>query len=163
MTGKTKCTILILALCMLACQPAEEPAEPVSTEADVEALRDMMRQIDAAINAGNLDGPMAFYADDAVQMPPNIPIFIGKEAIRSGLEEFLAANTVEQRSTVEDIRVSGDWAFLRLSYTMSITSKDGGDTTTEVGKWVLICQRQADGSWRIATEIWNTDAPSNGS
>jgi len=62
---------------------------------------------------------------------------------------------------VEDIQVSGDWAFLRLSFTDSITPKAGGETTANVGKWVLIFERQADGSWRIATEIWNSDAASN--
>ncbi len=125
------------------------------------AFRALIRQLDAEVNAGNLDGVMAFYADDAVQMPPDTPIFIGKEALHSGFEGFLAANTVELSSTVEDIRVSGDLAFLRLSYTQSVTPKDGGDTTTEVGKWVLLLARQVDGSWRITTEIWNSDAASN--
>jgi uncharacterized protein (TIGR02246 family) len=150
----------------MACQPAEEPAEPApaattSTEADDEALRELSRQGVAEFNAGNLDGLMALYADDAVQMPPNNPIIIGKDSLRSGFEEFLAANTSELSSTVEDIGVSGGWAFLRLSYTQSITPKDGGDTTLEVGKWVLILERQADDSWRITTEIWNADAASN--
>jgi len=150
----------------MACQPAEEPAEPApaattSTEADDEALRELSRQGVAEFNAGNLDGLMALYADDAVHMPPNNPIIIGKDSLRSGFEEFLAANTSELSSTVEDIGVSGDWAFLRLSYTQSITPKDGGDTTQEVGKWVLILERQADDSWRITTDIWNADAASN--
>ena len=30
-----------------------------------------------------------------------------------------------------------------MSYTEVLTPKEGGDTTTVVGKWVLICERQA--------------------
>ncbi len=115
----------------MACQGAEEPAEPApaattSTEADVEAFRELIRQLDAEVNAGNVDGFMAFYADDTVQMPPNNPIVIGKDSLRSGAEKFFAANINEIRSTVEDIRVSGDWAFMRLTYTASSTPKDDG-------------------------------------
>ncbi len=165
---RRKCWAALLPFLLLgmACQEAEEPAEPApaattSTETDVEAFRALIRQLDAEFNAGNLDGVMALYADDAVQMPPNNPIIIGKDSLRSGFEEFFAANTIELSGTVEDIGVSGDWAFLRLSYTQSITPKDGGDTTPEVGKWVLILERQADDSWRITTDIWNADAASN--
>ena len=82
--------------------------------------------MDAEVNAGNVDGFMAFYADDTVQMPPNNPIVIGKDSLRSGAEKFFAANINEIRSTVEDIRVSGDWAFMRLTYTASSTPKDDG-------------------------------------
>ncbi len=166
---RRKCWSALLPLLLLgmACQEAQEPAEPapavaISTEADGEALRALIRQFDADFKAGNLDGVIALYADDAVQMPPNSPIVIGKDSLRSGYEGFLEANTVEISSTVEDIQVSGDWAFLRLSFTDSITPKDGGDTTTGGGKWVLIFERQADRSWRIATEIWHSDAASNG-
>ncbi len=63
----------------MACQEAQEPAEPApavttSTEADDEALRALIRQLDADFKAGNVDGVMALYAADAVQMPPNNPI-----------------------------------------------------------------------------------------
>ena len=99
---RRKCWSALLPLLLLgmACQPAEEPAEPApaattSTEADDEALRALIRQFDADFKAGNLDGVIALYADDAVQMPPNSPIVIGKDSLRSGYEGFLEANTAE--------------------------------------------------------------------
>ncbi len=120
-----------------------------------------MEQIDAAFNTSDLDGLVALYTSDTVQMPPEEPVVIGKEAIRSRGEPLFAESNYQLSSVVEDIQVSGDWAFLRMSYNMSSTPKDGGDTTTEVGKWVLFCQRQTDGSWKIANDTWNTDAPIN--
>jgi len=153
-------SLLSLTLLGAACQPAEiEPAATASTEADVEALSSLVRQYDAAVNSGNWDDYLAFYADDAVIMAPEQPVVIGKEAIRTWTETGFAEDDSQLSSTVEDVRVSGDWAFQRLSYQQSSTPKEGGDTTTGVGKWVIIWQRQADGSWRISTEIWNTDAP----
>ena len=155
-------TLLPLILLGMACQSTEteQPAR-TSTAPDVEALRELVRQYDTGVNSNNLDDVMAFYADDAVQMPPDEPVVIGKEGIRSRGEPFYEINTDKLESKVEDIQVSGDWAFLQISYTESWTPKEGGDTTTDIGKWVLILKRQADGSWKIATEIWNRDAPLN--
>lgn len=155
--------LLPLLLLGVACQSAEtESAGTTSTAADVEALTELVGQYDAAVNSGNLDGLMALFADDAVEMPPDEPVVIGKDAIRLRGEPNFAEYNDHVSSTVEDIQVSGDWAFQRMAYTESRTPKEGGDTTTVVGKWVLISQRQADGSWLIDTEIWNSDAPGNG-
>ena len=118
-----------------------------------------MERYDAAVYGPRLDYLMTFYADNAVLMPPNQPVVIGKEAIRSRFEgiDF----TGELSSKEEDLQVSGDWAFMRLSYTESVTPQAGGETTTEIGKWVVILQRGERGGWTIATEIWNADSPSN--
>jgi uncharacterized protein (TIGR02246 family) len=155
-------TLLPLIVLVVACQPAgTERFATTSTEADLEALRELVRQYDAGVNAGHLDGLVALYAADAVQMPPDEPVVVGQEAIRSRGESFFAQNTDEVRSAVEDVQVSGDWAFLRMSYTESWTPRGGGETTAVVGKWLLICRRQADGTWRITNEIWNEDKPRN--
>jgi uncharacterized protein (TIGR02246 family) len=144
----------------IACKSTEtEQAAATSTAADVEALKALVSQYDTAVNSNNLDDVMTLYVANAVQMPPDQPVVIGKEAIRSRFEPFYKNFTDQVSSTVEDIKVSGDCAFLRMSYTESWTPKEGGDTTTAVGQWVIIFQRQADGSWKIATEIWNRDAP----
>jgi hypothetical protein len=34
-----------------------------------------------------------------------------------------------------------------------------GTTGTEHGKWVSIWKKQTDGTWKVAVEIYNTDAP----
>jgi uncharacterized protein (TIGR02246 family) len=157
-----KCFSILLPLILLglACQSTEtEQPATTSTTADVEALKALVSKYDTAVNSNNLNDVMAFYVDDAVQMPPDEPIVIGKAAIRSRGEPFYEINTDQLGSKVEDFQVSGDWAFLRISYTESWTPKEGGDTTTAVGQWVIILQRQADSSWKITTEIWNRDAP----
>ena len=41
----------------------------------------------------------------------------------------------------------------------TFTPKDGSDPVVEQLKGIHIYQRQADGTWKIARDIWNTDAP----
>jgi len=153
----------VILLGVGACQPAEtEPAATApteSTEADLAALRELVRNYDDYANSDDLGSLVALFADDAVRMPPDQPAIQGREAIRSQSEAFSAENTGELSSTVEDVRVSGDWGFVRISYTESSTPRAGGETTTTVGKWILICERQADGSWQITNEMWSTYEP----
>ncbi|MBA7555604.1 hypothetical protein ES705_48275 [subsurface metagenome] len=54
----------------------------VDTEADVAAINSLLEEFDEALNAGDLDGLMSCFTDEAVRMPPNMPALVGKEAIR---------------------------------------------------------------------------------
>jgi ketosteroid isomerase-like protein len=55
--------------------------------------------------------------------------------------------------------VSGDWAFTRGVFGATFQSKAGGPAVPQANKYILIWRRQADGSWRIARDIWNGSEP----
>ena len=154
---------LVFVIALFGCQrESQEQAgsETISVEADVEALKEENRKYDDAFSSGNLDGLVALFTDDAVQMPNNAPIVVGKDEIRSRAEENFANNTFKLTATVEDIKVSGDWAYVRGNVINITTPKGDGADVTEEGKWIAVYQRQSDGSWKIYSEIWNLDAPS---
>jgi len=155
---------LVFVIALFGCQKESQEqagSETISVEADVEALNEENRKYDYAVNSGNLDGFVALFTDDAVQMPNNDPIVVGKNEIRSRAEDNFANNTMKLTDTVKDIKVSGDWAIVRGNFTNVITPKDGGADVTEVGKWIAVYQRQSDGSWKIYSEIWNFNALSS--
>ena len=64
--------------------------------------------------------------------------------------------------TSSDIVVAGDWAFEHFSGNLTTTLKAGGEPIVETLKGIHIYQRQADGSWRIAWDTWNSDNPPPG-
>jgi len=153
---------LVFVIALFGCQrESEEQAgsEMISVKADVEALNEEVRKYDDAISSGNLDGFVELFTDDAVQMPNNEPIIVGKDEIRSRAEENFTNNTLKLTDTVEYTMVTGDWAFVRGNYTIVITPKEGGADVTEVGKWIAVYQRQSDNSWKLYSEIWNQNAP----
>jgi len=106
-------TLLLLALAIIACQPAEEsakssPAMATSTQADEAAVKQVFRQMVEKWNAADLDGLIAFFADDYVQMPPGRPEIVGKKALRAAWDQFLSENTHTLKTSIEDIEISGD-------------------------------------------------------
>ena len=150
--------ISLIVLAGAACQPAAQP-EPVAedtTEADVAGLRALVSQYDDYSSSGNINGGVALFTADAISMAPDAAPAVGSDAIRAQWEPDEAeGGAFELSSTVEDVRVAGDLGVLRIHYTVTTTA-EGGEAATEQGKWILVCERQADGSWRITDEMWTT-------
>ena len=160
MIRKTKlaaglCVLAILALS--ACQSAAE-----RTDADVAAIQTLLQAWKTAAEAGDVAGILACYNDDIVQMPPDAPANRGKQAIeeyyRPGFELFSIEATWPVEGT-EEIIVADGWAFHLSEYIERFTPKDGGEMIEVRGKIIEICQKQPDGSWKFAREIWNRNSP----
>jgi len=92
-------------------------------------------------------------------MPPDTPARIGKEEIREKMKPLFDQFIIKIPITSKEIRVAGDLAFSRGTYTLSTTPKAGGEATRVTGKYLTILERQADGSWKIARDCFNYNAP----
>jgi uncharacterized protein (TIGR02246 family) len=113
-----------------------------------------------ALNRGDADGWGAAFADDAVQMPPNAPPNVGKDEIQAFCGAFLSAFGAEFSLAPEEVQIAGaDWAFERGTYTITLTPKGGGEPIPDAGKYITVYQRQPDGSWAMARDIWNSSNP----
>lgn len=88
-------------------------------------------------------------------MVPNQPALVGRDAVRGRVGPFFVDWNMDHVGTVDELRVAGDWAYVRGTYVFRVTPKAGGDTTEEVGKIVYILGRHADDSWKITRAIWN--------
>ncbi len=152
---------LVILLCFtFGCQKqeeevAEKPA--VDVEADKEAIKKITDDFNAAINAGNIDKLVSLYTDDAVRIPPNKPALVGKEAIRSLFQEQLDQFTVQNEGVIVDLKVSGDLAFVRGSWTSINTPKTGGEPLKDNGSFVSVFQKQPEGSWKVICNIWSNE------
>ena len=154
-------SVLLVIIFLPACAP--EPAPPTeavtNVEADIEALKAIPSQWEAAYHANDLDAVMQDYAQDAVRMPPNEAIEEGKEAIRNSHQAFFSEYTSDGAVEVVDIQVSGDLGYFHGTYKGSSTPKAGGEPIIADQKFVVVTQRQADGSWKTICEIWNENSP----
>ncbi|HEY3244600.1 MAG TPA: SgcJ/EcaC family oxidoreductase [Phycisphaerae bacterium] len=127
--------------------------------ADAEALGRLREAHVAAVNRGDLNGWIGLFAEDGVQMPPQSRANVGRPAIKEWSRGFLSSFRVEFALFVDEVQVTGDWAFERGAYRIIRAPKGGGMPHQDVGKYITIYQRQAGGAWAIARSIWNTDQP----
>jgi len=157
---------LSVAICLAAglfpgCAPGPEPPteDVANVEADIEALKAAIEDWDVAWNSQDLEKLLSFYTEDAVRMPPNEAAEVGNEAIRASLKRSFGDFPSEEDNTIGDVRVSGDLGYVRGTVEATTTPKAGGDPVVENSKWITVYQRQPDGSWKIISEIWNSNRP----
>jgi len=154
---------MVFLLCFaFSCQQAEEVAEEpaVDVEADITAIKGMLDQFDALLNAGEPEKLVSLnYAENAVRMPADEAMLRGKAAILAWFKEKDELYTHQLDNVVEDVKVDGDLAFMRGVNTGSLIPKDGGEPIPAIGKWVAVYKRQADGSWKVIADIYNRDNP----
>jgi ketosteroid isomerase-like protein len=140
-----------LVLIHMGCRPG-------AVEADLEAINRLQKQVDEAIVAGDTDGYVALIADDAVLMPPNAPPVIGKNAIRSWNLAMSKQFKFQAYAPVDDeVVLAGKWAFRRATANWTLIPLAGGEPIQDSGKFIIIYQRRADGSWTVARDIWNSN------
>jgi uncharacterized protein (TIGR02246 family) len=99
------------------------------------------------------------YTDDAVVMPQGTQTWRGREAIRKGFGGMVTGATIKEfNMKTEDVTIGGDLAVETGTYEETAVPK-GGKEFKDKGKYLVVWKRQADGSWKIVKDIFNSDNP----
>jgi ketosteroid isomerase-like protein len=154
--------VAITGAALQACvSKAEPPAQAgqANTENDVAAINAAQDRELAMAATGNADSMATVVTSDAELMPPNEPAVHGLDAVKKWAETMFSQASVSGRYTSSDVTVSGDLAVARFTGELTITPKAGGAPVTERIKGIHVMKRQPDGSWKIAQDVWNSDAP----
>ena len=125
-----------------------------------QALRDLDAQWSAAAGAKDLEKTMFFYSQDAIVLPANAPAATTKEAVRNTWKELLASPglAIGWKTTKVDVAKSGDIAYTTGTYELTMNDANG-TPINDHGKYVEVWKKQADGKWKVAVDIWNSDLP----
>jgi uncharacterized protein (TIGR02246 family) len=145
---------LLPLVALAACADGE-----VNLAAEEAAVRQADRAIVAAGNAHDIEALLDQIADDARMLPPNAPPVIGKDAIRE-LANALLSPDFEVRHDLDEVVVSngGDLAYVSYAYELTFTGLEG-TPVTETGKDISIYKKVADGSWKLAIDMWSSNEP----
>ena len=149
-------TMLVLAVS--GCAPQDQP----NTEADTAAINDIWIMYASSLEAGDISAWLSLWTENGIQMPPNEPPVIGKDQIQKRNKAALDQFTVEIEITNEEIRVAGDWAFSRGTYTATFSPKNGDPPVPVDGKFMTILKRQPNGGWKIHRDIFNSNVSPSG-
>ena len=147
--------VIPMLLILAACQPAGPVAPAGLTDADRDAIHALGQAWADGAKANDWAAVAALYSADGILMPPNAPAVEG----RQNIQDFLAAFPAVTDMQLEDVDVDGcgDLAYVRGVYSMTMTV--GEAPVTDTGKYVTILKKQADGSWSMYRDIYNSDVP----
>ncbi len=157
----TALSIACVSALVLAC--SQQPQQATDARAADEAA---IRQADIAWaetgETRNLDAQLEFYTEEPVPiiMPPNMPLARGKGAIREILSQLYDRPdfSVTWRPGQVEVARSGDIGFVLGTYETTMNDPEG-NPRTDKGKYIEIWKKQADGSWKVAADMFNSDLP----
>ena len=137
-----------------------EILEPLGKGGSFEANSSQMKSLpkeahNAAFTAGDVDGFIDLFSDDAQALRNGNSVLVGKEAIRSWEEEVFDQFHSEMTYFSDEIGLMGEVAFNLGTYRLTQTPKAGGDSISFYGNYILVLRKQADGSWKITRYMWN--------
>lgn len=142
---------LLLLLC--GCN-TDGPVSSVvrNNEADIRSLCPVL---DQALNSGDVDKMMQFYAPGAVRMDPHTEPAYGIEEIRSHFVTLVQSTNIYIQRKVSDVRIASHLAIARGTWTASHTLS--GQVIRDKGTWLSTYILQPDDTWKILWEISNSD------
>lgn len=130
-----------------------------ASQDDVEVIGRLIDEFCAAHKFNDGAKLAEFYTDDAMLMPPDEPIAFGKQAIAAWYQRDLDKFDVELVANPEEIKVSDKMAWVRGTFTVKLTPKEGGETIEATFKSISLWRKRPDGSWVFYCDIWNSNIP----
>jgi uncharacterized protein (TIGR02246 family) len=130
-----------------------------SKYADVTPIDKVRDEFLAGFNARDAARISATYTADAVLMPPNQGTVTGRDAIKAFNKNLFESYSAKIAFAPAETKIFGDRALDRGTYMIELTEKAGGGRSKEEGKYLVLLQRQADGSWKVTHDIDNTNGP----
>lgn len=137
-------------------------AQSVSTNKDARERLDLFNQqfISACQNMDH-SAAAALWAADGVDLLPSMAPMVGKDKIFEWLNslspQLAGAKMLDCSVEWRDIQIHGDLAYEWGINRQKIEFPPPKKTFQNEGKILLILKRQADGSWKIAMESWNSN------
>ena len=149
------CTLSAAALmvALASCAP-----QPLDLEAQRSALMKTSRDWAQAAGSGDLDRIVAYWADDAIVLPPDQPAVVGKAAIRDYVAKSMEIPgfSVTWEPEQASVAANGEMGYLieRNRFTFPDSS---GATQTQFGKGVTVWRKDATGAWKCVIDTWNAN------
>ncbi|HEY7056156.1 MAG TPA: SgcJ/EcaC family oxidoreductase [Vicinamibacterales bacterium] len=128
------------------------------------AIRQIADAYVKATTSGDAKAVAALYTEDAVEMPPNLPMVKGRAAIQQYYEKVFSTGFKPATFNLKhlDTHATGDAGFDVGTYEQTMAQPSAGSPSTETGKYAVILKRTAAG-WKVAYAIYNSDqAPKPG-
>ena len=138
---------------------SSSPSERLSGSQPLERiLRDLDAEWAKAAATKDVERTIAYYTDDAIVLPPNAASATTKDAIRNAWKDLLASPNLVITWKPSKVKLGKSSEMAWLSGTYDLTLNDAsGKPVNDRGKYLEVWEKQADGNWKCAADMWNSD------
>lgn len=121
-------------------------------QSDEEQIRTLVSTWMKATQAGDVETVLSLVSDDVVFLLPGRPP-MRKSEFAAGLKAQAerAAPNFEGTSEIQEVTVSGDWAFMWTRLTVVATPPGGAPPTQRTGHTLTVLRKQ-EGRWLLARD-----------
>ena len=157
----------LLLLTLTGCPSEKAPPPPLPTPPpdtrpqDEAAIRAAIKEWAGAAQAKDPQKFASFYAENAIVLLPNMADPSGKttigETIAGMMKDASFALAFEADKVV--VARSGDIAYETGAYSLTAPDPVKKKPATEKGHYVVVWQKQSDGSWKVVIDAPVSDAP----
>jgi uncharacterized protein (TIGR02246 family) len=116
---------------------------------DEHAIRELVDTWMKASRAGDTATVLSLMSDDVIFMVPGREPF-GKEAF-AATSQSTKGFCLEGSADIRELRVLGDWAYLRNFIEITVTLP-GGAPVRRSGYALTILRKESDGRWRLTRD-----------
>lgn len=128
--------------------------------ADKAGILELFDRYISTIVAHDGEGWMALWDEEGVQLPPNQPMHVGKQEIRSANFDFFndsSRSWIFDIDTQEVLVLDGGYAIARGLFGYTATPVDGRPPLTMDGKFMTLFKKQPDGHWLLYRDCFNSN------
>src|SRR5258708_1453725 len=126
----------------------KQATEADRTNDEEQAIRSLVDRWLKASEEGDLTTMLSLLSDDVLFMVPGKEPF-GKEAFARNYENM--KGKMNTNGDIQEIRIIGDWAWMRNFLRVTFTSSSG-ESTVHSGHVLSVLRKNPDGEWVIARD-----------
>jgi len=119
---------------------------------DHAAIRETLRRYEQALNQADTRAVAQLYTDDGVQMAPDAPVAVGRDALTAAYDGTFKAISVKLHFVVDEIQPLGSHAALLRSHstgTLKVNGKEQAPAPVAF-KELFVLRKQPDGQWKFS-------------
>ncbi|HIG40756.1 MAG: nuclear transport factor 2 family protein [bacterium] len=123
---------------------------------DYDSVKHLILNALEVIRSDHFEDYFDLFTEDAVWMMPSSNHDVHLEEARK-FYRFTNNFWFDQETSIEELVVSNDVAYVRVSFDGFLRPKKESNATPlrSVSRHIWILQRQLDGQWKICRDIWN--------
>jgi uncharacterized protein (TIGR02246 family) len=114
---------------------------------DEQAIRDLITKWQEFTAIGDLDSLLKLMDEDVVFLVTGQPPMRGRDAFAAGFQKAVARFQIDSTSEIQEIRVTGDWAYCWNHLSVTMTPRESGSPVRRTGYTLTIFRKGVDSNW----------------